>query len=84
MFTDTSNEGYARYFLNIDGEEGSYVKKDDVGAAAFMPSLIYLASTIEQMKSDYHNKIEYEFVLSPVSEEGGFAYLSPAHGIAVN
>ncbi len=39
---------------------------------------------MEKTKEDYHSGIEYVFTLAPVGEQGGFAYLSPAEGIAVN
>lgn len=84
LFTDTSNEAYARYFLNIGETDGTFEKIDDKGIIAFMPSTMSLESVMEKTKSDYHSEIEYEFILAPVSEEGGFAYLSPTHGIAVN
>lgn len=87
LFTDTTNEAVARYFLNVladDKLSGDYKKKDDVGQVAFMPSVMSRTSVIEKTKEDYNSQIDYAFILSPVSEEGGYAYLSPSQGFAVN
>ena len=84
LYTDTTDEAYARDFLNIQLQGEEYVKADDVGRVAFMPSPISLDSVIAKTKDDYHSEIEYKFVLAPVGAEGGYAYMSCAHGIAVN
>ena len=49
-----------------------------------MPSPLSLLSTVEKAKDDYHSGIEYIFMPAPVGPDGGFAYLSPARGIAAN
>ena len=85
MFTDTSNEGLARDFFHIVSDEnGGYVKRDDTGTVAFMSGTMSMESVMAKTREDYHSQIEYEFILAPVSEEGGYAYLSPAHGLAIN
>ncbi len=84
LFLDASNEGYARSFLNILETENGYEKKDDLGQVAFMPSVKSLEQLIQQTKEDYHSQIEYEFILAPVGEEGGYAYLSPGRAIAIS
>lgn len=84
LFNDSSEEDYARHFLNIALDGDDYKKIDDIGQIAFIPSPMSLNKVIEKTKEDYHSNIEYVFVPSPIGEEGGFVYLSPAHGIAVN
>ncbi len=83
-FLDLSDEGVARSFLNINGSEGAYTKTDDIGAVPFMTAADSLRPSIDRVKENYHSKIEYTFILAPVSETGGFAYMSPSSGIAVN
>jgi len=55
-----------------------------VGNIAFMPDTQGFQLELAKMKSDYHSAIEFEFILSPVGADGGYAYLSPADGLAVN
>jgi len=83
-FADGSTDASARGFLNITGEEGSYRKADDLGFAAFMPGTMSMDSAISKLKDDYHSGIDYAFILAPTGEDGGYAYMSPADGIAVN
>lgn len=84
-FIDITAAGNARSFLNIvSTDDENYEKADDLGAVAFMTGSISLKTAIDKIKDDYHSKIEYEFILAPVSDDGGFAYMSPANGIAVN
>ena len=84
LFNDTTDDDYARYFLNIQPKGDAFEKADDVGIIAFMPSPMSLTGVIDKTKEDYHSEIEYVFVLAPIGPEGGFAYMSPAHGIAAN
>lgn len=84
LFNDTTDVAYARDFLNIVQNGDSFEKADDVGRVAFMPSPMSAAGVIEKTKEDYHSKIEYEFIPAPIGKDGGFAYMSPAHGIAIN
>lgn len=84
LFTESTNEDYARYFLNITEQNGSFEKSDDIGCIAFMPAPMSIKGIIDRAKDDYHSEIEYIFVPSPIGSDGGYAYLSPAHGIAVN
>ncbi|MDD3335920.1 MAG: extracellular solute-binding protein [Eubacteriales bacterium] len=83
-FIDISNEGMARSFLNITGSDGNYTKKDDIGEVAFMPASDSIMNVIEKVKEDYHSTIEYEFIIAPVTEDGGYAYISPNSGLAVS
>ena len=83
LFNDTTDEAYARYLLNIQQQGDAFVKADDLGRVAFMPAPISLESVVAKTKEDYHSAIDYAFTLSPVGSEGGYAYLSPAHGMAV-
>ncbi len=85
MYTSITNEEYARSFLNLAvDEDGNYTKIDDIGIAAFLPATISLETAIEDVKEAYHSNIEYKFILAPVGEDGGYAYMSPSDGIAVN
>ena len=43
-----------------------------------------LKTSLDKYKEDFHSDVEYEFILAPVGDEGGFAYMSPSEGIAVN
>lgn len=83
MFKDASNEAIGRAFLNIVGET-NFEKVDDIGVVPFMPGANTLKTVLNKLKEDYHSQIEYEFILAPVSDEGGYAHLSPDRGIAVN
>lgn len=84
-FTDGTDETAARSFLNIESApDGTGRKKDDIGTAAFMPGTMSFKSYLDKMRDDYHSKIEYRFILAPVGDDGGYAYLSPSEGIAVN
>lgn len=83
-FNSAADEDVARDFLNIAASGDDYAKIDDVGRVAFMPGAISLLSVVDKTKEDYHSGIEYEFLPAPVSAEGGFVYLSPAKGIAIN
>ena len=83
-FLDLSSEGVARSFLNIVGSDGNYEKKDDIGEVPFMPASNSIVPAIEKAKENYHSKIEYEFILAPVTDDGGYAYISPSNGLAIN
>lgn len=83
-FTDGSDEGVSKNFLSIyKGEDGEMVVPD-VGVCAFFPGALSQKGALDKVKEDYHSPIEYEFVLAPVGEHGGYAYMSPARGIAIN
>lgn len=72
-------------FLNIvKVSEDAYEKRDDIGKAAFLPDTQAFSLRLEQAKADYHSAIEYEFIPSPVGVDGGYAYLSPSDGLAIN
>ena len=83
LFVDSTDEAYSRDFLNIVQKDDRYEKADDVGRVAFMASPMSIGDVVARTKEDYHSAIEYEFMLAPVGAEGGFAYLSPAHAIAI-
>jgi ABC-type glycerol-3-phosphate transport system substrate-binding protein len=84
-FKESTDDAAVKGFLNIVTDAaGNAAKKDDVGKVAFMPGIMSLKSLLDKTRDDYHSGIEYEFILSPVGDEGGYAYLSPAAGIAVN
>lgn len=84
-YTFNSSDGKAKDFLNImKVSDDTYEKKDDLGAIAFMPDTQAFQLHLDKNKSDYHSAIEYKFITSPVGEDGGYAYLSPSDGFAVN
>lgn len=84
-YTFDGNAVKALDFLNIiKVSEDVYEKKDDIGGIAFITSTQAFGLELEKAKSDYHSEIEYEFILSPVGQDGGCAYLSPADGLAIN
>ena len=83
-FKDLSDEGMARSFLNIVETDNGYAKKDDMGDVPFMTAANTLISAIDKAKEDYHSNIEYKFILAPVADYGGDAYMSPTSGIAVS
>lgn len=85
MYMGMTNEEYARSFFNLDmDEDGNYTKIDDIGKTAFLPSTISLETDMQDIKEAYHSNIEYKFILAPVGEDGGYAYMSPSDGIAIN
>lgn len=84
-YTFDGKDGKARDFLNVVKVSGDeYKKQDDVGKIAFMIDTQSFGLNLSKTKSDYHSEIEYEFIVSPVGQDGGYAYLSPADGLAVN
>ena len=84
-YTFDGSEVKARDFLNVrEISEDNYEKKDDIGNIAFMVDTQAFELDLAKIKSDHHSEIEYVFILSPVGEDGGCAYLSPADGFAVN
>lgn len=84
MFMDTKDLSIAQCFLNVWEKDGVWAKTDDLGQVAFMPGTMSLKSVVDKVKDDYHSEIEYVFVPAPVGPDGGYAYMSPAHGIAIN
>lgn len=84
FYTDSGTERAARSFLNIVQTGDSYSKADDVGVTAFMPGTMSMDNTVSKFRDDYHSGIDYAFLLAPTGNEGGFAYMSPSDGIAVN
>ncbi len=84
FFIDSDTDSNIKCFINITADGENEKKLDDLGKVPFMPGTISMQSQLDKLIDDYHSKIEYEFILSPVSDEGGFAYMSPARGIAVN
>lgn len=62
----------------------TYAKRSDVGQVAFMPGTWSLKTVMDKTKADFSSNIAYEFILSPMGDDGGFSYLSPSNGIAVN
>lgn len=85
FFTTATDTAAAYSFLNIAVDSTNTPKKlDDIGQVAFMPQTMSYMNILDKTKEDLHSNISYSFILSPVSEDGGYAYLSPASGIAIN
>jgi len=84
-FLTGSQDGVCLGFLGIvigKNQEGRQVHdKTDV---AFIAEPMSLKTSLDKYKEDFHSDVEYEFILAPVGDEGGFAYMSPSEGIAVN
>lgn len=84
-FADMTNETTAKSFLNIaDTGSGETEKKDNLSQVAYMPGTMSFKSYLDKVKDDYHSSVNYQFILTPSGDDGGFAYLSPSEGIAVN
>ena len=84
-FTDSTDNVAVRSFLGITANAtGSSAKTDDIGKVAFMPQTMSFKNALDKARDDYHSGIQYQFILAPVGDDGGYAYLSPASGMAVN
>lgn len=84
-YTFSGSEGKAKDFLNVTQvSEDVYEKQDDVGKIAFMTDTQSFEGDLAKEKENYHSAIEYQFILSPVGEDGGCAYLSPSDAFAIN
>lgn len=92
-YTEDKDKGFlngddslaATDFLNLKkNSSGDYVVQDGVGKCPFMPATASFQSYLDKVKDDYHSPIDYTFILSPLGDEGGYAYLSPSIGIAIN
>lgn len=83
-FLTMEAECVAQSFLGVyDQGDGTKQIYED-GIVPFMPGPVSLGTQMERIKQDYHSDIDYEFMLAPVSDEGGYAYISPGRGIAIN
>lgn len=85
-FLDGTGAQACYSFFNIrqDATSGLYAKADDLGNVPFLPWTYSLKATMEKTKVDFESNIDYDFILSPVGDEGGFGYLSPSNWIALN
>lgn len=84
LFTKVNDTYTPRYFLNILDNGNGFEKIDDLGQVAFLPSANSSFPIFEKVKEDYHSTIEMSYILAPVSNDGGYAYMSPASGLAIN
>ncbi len=72
-------------FFNIAKGEGvNDYKRDDVGTLPFVIGSLIQDSHYAKTKSDYNSLIDYEFIMSPTSKDGGFVYMSPTDTISIN
>jgi ABC-type glycerol-3-phosphate transport system substrate-binding protein len=75
----------AQLFLGLEKQaDGTYLAPEQGGGIAFIPSTMSFKSTIDKMADDYHSSMDYDFILSPVGDESGYAYLSPSIALAIN
>ncbi|MCQ2506403.1 MAG: ABC transporter substrate-binding protein [Lachnospiraceae bacterium] len=79
------NDEMARSFFNIkyDETERKYKKCDDLGRVPFLIASTEFAETLNNCKQNYSSEIEYEFILLPISEASGYAYILPTHAISI-
>jgi hypothetical protein len=79
-------ENTAKGFFNIaQGENGGDdYKRDDIGVIPFINGTYTSIKTYQEVKENFNSQIEYEFIMAPTSEEGGFVYLSPTSVLAIN
>jgi ABC-type glycerol-3-phosphate transport system substrate-binding protein len=72
-------------FLNIVRQsDGTYAEGNPSYFAAFAPGMLSQIASIQKAKDNYHSTVDFSFILSPITEQGGCAYLSPADGVAIN
>jgi ABC-type glycerol-3-phosphate transport system substrate-binding protein len=84
-FTDGKDFTTELSFLNLVAQtDGTYAEGPEKARCAFMPGVFTLNQYMEKIKNDYHSTVDFDFILSPVGEKGGYGYLSPASGIAIN
>lgn len=83
-FMNTDEECAVQTFLGIYDQGDGIKQIYGDGMVPFMPGVASMGNQMERTKLDYHSDIEYEFILAPVSDEGGYAYISPGRGIAIN
>lgn len=81
---DATTACYSFFNIRYDSADKLYHKKDDLGNVPFLPWTYSLKATMEKTKIDFESTIDYDFILSPVGDEGGFGYLSPSNWIALN
>lgn len=84
LFTDGETSSAARNFFNVVTTAGNYSLGEGPGRVAMMPGPMSIGNTMAKTKETYHSQTDYEFILSPLGENGGFAYVSPSIGIAIN
>jgi ABC-type glycerol-3-phosphate transport system substrate-binding protein len=87
-YTNGSDTGAASDFLTVPGTityDGATVTKstDKLSRTAFLPESMSFQELLDNTKEEAGSNQEYEFILSPMGDNGGFAYLSPSSGIAV-
>ena len=91
-FTKGSEDAACQAFLGIKSISGSSTTGTTIsvsdssylGSVAFMPGTCSLKTRLNQYIEDYHMTREYEFIATPLGDEGGYAYLSPSTCISIN
>lgn len=80
-----SSTDYAYNFLGYSrNSDGGYTALPEKAQIAFLPQSSTLISTLNKVKEDIHSTQEFTFIPAPMSAEGGFVYLSPSGGLALN
>jgi ABC-type glycerol-3-phosphate transport system substrate-binding protein len=76
------------YAYNLLGyakdDSGTYVPLAEKAKIAFMPQSSTLLSALNKIKDDIHSDEEFSFIPAPMGEDGGYVYLSPSSGLAIN
>lgn len=84
-FTKGNNEDSLQSFIGIVvADDGTFTSVPENGKAAFMTGANSMQSLLDKTIQDYHSDMEYEFILAPTGENGGYAHMSPAKAIAIN
>ncbi len=88
-FVDTSELGQAQSFLGIQIDKTTFeVNKpeNNYGNVAFFPYISSTETVIQELIDEYQLDTEFEFICSPLNEEGTNrpVYITPYYGICAN
>lgn len=75
-------KGFFNIAKGLDGADD--YKVDDLGDLPFVVGSLTQQIHYEKTKSDYNSNIDYEFIMTPTSNDGGFVYLSPSEAMIIN
>ena len=88
-FQQTNELGQAQGFLGLKTDETTFevIKpENNVGYVAFMPYISSIGTVISSLIDEYQLDTEFEFICSPLNDEGvaSPAYVTPYYGICAN
>lgn len=75
-----SSDKTMKAFFNVFND----IKQEGCGDIAYFPSSLASKPDFDRIKKDYAPDIDFDFIPAPVGENGGFSYISPSTGIAIN